>query len=486
MATMAHLAWPCALSILARIAMGLTDLAVLGHLDTESLAAAAAALIWLNVTSQFLFRGINSAINIMGSQAYGAKNYQLCGIWFQQGLIVSSIACIPVGASWLATGRLLRLLHVQERTADLAQTFANYSLMWLLPLNVYSSTSQYFQAQEIVLPALVVNITALVLNLGLNLVLVHGLRVASLGIDWAGLGFIGSPIATTISRVFILAAYLTYMVLWKRLHRKTWPEFGWSWTQALRRDRVRAFLVQQALPLSIAACLEEWQLQVIAVFAARLGPIELTTHTSTLEVFMLLTALMFGLTSATSVRIGRHLGARRPDAAKQVSRITGSVALCLAAATATGLALLRSEVGHIYSNDPRVWAAAESIMVIVAVSYVALSVFYTSMSVLDGQGRPGIVALSFFIGAWCVAIPCAYVLAFSKGLGLRGLWYGLCCGYTVVTLIAATAFLRSDWRRLSQRAYCKHGGDTAAPSGILSEDARPAASVNDETLLYVS
>jgi MATE family multidrug resistance protein len=167
---------PMALSILARIGMGVTDLAVLGHYSTDSLSAAAAALVWINVTSQFLYRGFHTAINIMGSQALGAGNPQLCGLWFQQGLLLSCVMCIPVGASWLLTGRLLKMIGgLDDGVCDMAQTFANYSLLWLLPLNCYSAMEKYFQALEIVRPALLVNMIGLLLNLGLNLLLIHGI-----------------------------------------------------------------------------------------------------------------------------------------------------------------------------------------------------------------------------------------------------------------------------------------------------------------------
>lgn len=90
---------------------------------------------------------------------------------------------------------------------------------------------------------------------------------------------------------------------------------------------------------------------------------------------------------------------------------------------------------------------------LVGIAYFALSVFYTAMSVLDGQGRPGIVAVAFFVGAWLVAIPSAYVFAFVLHAHLRGLWYGLCCGYGVVTLISSSAAYTSDWPALAQLAH---------------------------------
>jgi Na+-driven multidrug efflux pump len=108
-----------------------------------------------------------------------------------------------------------------------------------------------------------------------------------------------------------------------------------------------------------------------------------------LQLFFVITSAMFGLTSAGSVRVGTFLGARRPAAAKATAKVTMSLALCLAVTMATLMALFRHDLGKIFSDDPEVWKLTANLTVIVALCYVALSVFYTSMSVLDAQARPG-------------------------------------------------------------------------------------------------
>jgi peptidoglycan biosynthesis protein MviN/MurJ (putative lipid II flippase) len=81
--------------------------------------------------------------------------------------------------------------------------------------------NNYFQSLGIVRPALVITTTFVVINAGLNWILIFG------AFNWPGLGFAGSPLATSISRIGILTCYLLYMVLWKRHHERTWA--GWTW-----------------------------------------------------------------------------------------------------------------------------------------------------------------------------------------------------------------------------------------------------------------
>lgn len=94
--TLLGLAWPSAVMLLARIGMGLTDTCIVGHLSTEYLAAASYAQIWINVTTSFIYQGLGGGVNTLCSQAFGAGNYPLVGIWLQLAVIASLAASIPM------------------------------------------------------------------------------------------------------------------------------------------------------------------------------------------------------------------------------------------------------------------------------------------------------------------------------------------------------------------------------------------------------
>jgi Na+-driven multidrug efflux pump len=75
---------------------------------------------------------------------------------------------------------------------------------------------------------------------------------------------------------------------------------------------------------------------------------------------------------------------------------------------------------------------AARIAILVGCCYALLVFFYLSMATLAAQGRAGIVAIAFVVGAWFVSVPLAYVFAFVlNGLskGLFGLWAGMAAGY---------------------------------------------------------
>lgn len=276
-----RLGWPVAMALLFRVAMSVTDVAVLGHKDTDFLAASAAALIWINVTSAFLYRAYGSALNTLCSQAYGAGNFTLVGYWLQQGLLFSSLSSLVVALLWWFTEDVLRAIDIDPKIAALGGTFARWSILWLVPQIWMECLQRYFQAQHVIFPSLVLNAIFVLINAGLNLLLIFGLPSgwwpAFLGRalhsdGWAGLGFIGSPIATAISRWSMVLVFWAWTCAWKRYHAKTWAN-GWALNrrEALHPQRVRQYLLQQCLPSAIGVCLEEFNLQIVAIFATHLG-----------------------------------------------------------------------------------------------------------------------------------------------------------------------------------------------------------------------
>jgi multidrug resistance protein, MATE family len=260
------------------------------------------------------------------------------------GLFFSSLSCIPIAILWMYTSSVLRAMGIEENLCELAGTFSAASVSWLWPLTVFQSLTAYLQAQGNVVPALVVNLAFMVVNIGLNVLLVHG------GHGWNAMGFIGSPVATTISR-FGMAIVLVGLVIQQGWHKETWK--GWTW-DALEPRKVRAYL-EQALPLTVAECLEDFQLQLIAIFAGRLGAVPIATHSAVFSVFFLFASFQYGAMTATSIRVGHHIGAAMVRPAKDVSRLGFIVALATGLIVGLFLLSFRQYVGRVFSDDPNVW-----------------------------------------------------------------------------------------------------------------------------------
>jgi Na+-driven multidrug efflux pump len=73
-----------------------------------------------------------------------------------------------------------------------------------------------------------------------------------------------------------------------------------------------------------------------------------------------------------------------------ISSYVGSV---IAVVVGVTIVSTRHVIGHVFSHDPEVWALTSHIAILMGIAYVAVSAFYVSFSVLQGQSRNQVVAI---------------------------------------------------------------------------------------------
>ena len=121
-----------------------------------------------------------------------------------------------MGVVWWYTGSILALSGEEQAVVNYASTFARYSLIWLLPDSCFSAFSQWLNGQQKVKPTIWINVLFVFVNFGLNILLVFGWSAVGFG----GLGFVGSPIATSLSKIGRGIVLVLYCVYVERLHEE--------------------------------------------------------------------------------------------------------------------------------------------------------------------------------------------------------------------------------------------------------------------------
>lgn len=226
----------------------------------------------------------------------------------------------------------------------------------------------------------------------------------------------------------------------------------------LRWSTIYAMYLHQAIPLALGGVFEEWQIQVIGFFAGALGGVSLAANNGLMNVFVTLSALNYGIMSATTVRVGFFLGEGSPRKARAVTALAGWVSLCVGVLISCALVLLRDDLGKIFSSDPEVWRLTSSLCWLVGPTYICLCVFFVCVASLQGQGRPLALAASFAVGAWGVSVPASWYFAFGgPDWQLWGVWLGLVLGYSVITAMCLFFTCRSDWEAMAREALVRGG-----------------------------
>src|SRR6266852_3984136 len=199
------LAVPMALTQLGQIAMMTTDLALIGRLGDEAVAAAALAHTVFFVSFTFGM-GLMSAVAPLAAQAFGARNPRLVRRSLRVGLWAGLLISLPMIAFPLYGEQILVMLGQAPATAHLAQRYL-FGLAWgITPALWFLAIRGFMGAVNRPEPGLWITLAAIPANAVLVYLLIH----AELGLP--RLELFGAGLATTIVNfgMFLAGIWFAY------------------------------------------------------------------------------------------------------------------------------------------------------------------------------------------------------------------------------------------------------------------------------------
>ena len=132
------LAVPTVLTNLARSALGLTDISILGHFNssetrnassysaaTSYVAAAGYTITWFSIVGVIFVQGLGAAVNVLGAHAFGSGNARLLGYYLQIGITTSTLGAIIVALVSFCAGKVMYfLVGFDTHMLDLVTSFS--------------------------------------------------------------------------------------------------------------------------------------------------------------------------------------------------------------------------------------------------------------------------------------------------------------------------------------------------------------------------
>lgn len=426
------LAVPMMLTQLGQIAMMTTDLALIGRLGAESVAAAALAHT-VYFVSFTLGMGLVVAVAPLAAQAFGAGDHRRTRSAAQVGLWVALFISLPMMVSPLYGERVLLALGQAASPAALAQRYL-FGLAWgVAPALGFIALRGLMGAVNRPQPALWITLAAIPANAVLVYLLIHG----AFGLP--RLGLLGAGLATTIVNSCTFLAALCMVTLRRpfadyRLLSRLW-RIDWG----LMRQ-----LVVIGAPISLAMLMEYGLFLSAALLMGLIGTTALAAHQIALQVTAVLFMVPLGIGMAATVRVGQAFG--RSDAAG--IRRAGLVAALLGAALVSALTLAvvlgRFAIAGLFFGSNETSAAAieltATLLLVGATFFVADGIQTIMGGALRGINDTRMILLFAVIGYWAVGFPTAWLLAFTAQLGAVGVWIGLSLGTLVYAALLILRF----------------------------------------------
>ncbi len=202
------------------------------------------------------------------------------------------------------------------------------------------------------------------------------------------------------------------------------------------------------LPIGLHMMAEVGVFALAGVLASRLGPDELAAHQVALTLASMTFCAAVGVGNAGSVRVGWAVGARNTPAARRAGLVAvGSSALFMSAASVFFF-LVPELVASLMSDHAEVVATAVPLLRVAAVFQIADGIQGAGAGVLRGIADSRFTFVANLLGHYLVGLPIAIGCAFYLGLGVTGVWWGLCAGLIAVAAALLWRFLKLSSREL--------------------------------------
>ena len=420
---MLNLAVPVVVAEMSWVTMGTVDILMVRALGPSAIGAVGVGSMLFMALAVFGI-GVLLGLDTLIAQSFGAGQRDECHRWFVHGLVMSVILTIPLTfVAWVAIARL-DLWGFDLTVLNLTEPYLRIVTWSVWPLLLYTAFRRYLQAMGVVKPTMVILLTANLVNVLANWMLIHGnLGAPALGVDGAGW-------ATFISRSY-LALGLLSVVVW----RDARTDYGLrrvSWV--IERSRLMQ-LLWLGLPAAIQVTLEVGVFSAASALAGRLVPVALAAHQITLNMASFTFMIPLGLASAAAVRVGHAVGRRDTFGANQAGWTAVMLGvLCMACASLVFL-LIPSQLMGLFTVDLTVVDLGVTLLFVAAIFQIFDGLQGVLTGALRGLGDTRTPMFLNLAGHWAFGLPLGYTICFVLGYGVVGVWIGLAAGLIVVSLL---------------------------------------------------
>jgi multidrug resistance protein, MATE family len=425
-----QLAVPIALTQLGQIAMMTTDLAFIGRLGGDAVAAAALAhtVFFVSFT---VGMGLVSAVAPLAAQAFGARKPHRVRRALRVGLWAALLISLPMMALPFRGEQMLLALGQAPAAASLAQQYL-FGLAWgILPALWFLAIRGFMSAVNRPEPILWITLAAIPANALLVYLLLYG----ELGLP--RLGLFGAGLATSMVNFGMFLAGI-----WLAAQRRPFRKFHvlghlWRIDWSLMRQ-----LVVIGAPISIAFLLEYGLFGTAGLLMGLISTTALAAHQIALQIAAILFMVPFGIGMAATVRVGHAVGRGDAPAVQRAGLVATALGIVFMSVMTLVVMLGRFAIARIFLGEATD-ATAEltaTLLVVGSTFFVADGIQTIAAGALRGMSDTRVPLLFAIISYWLIGFTCAGALGFWTAWGAVGVWIGLSCGTAVYAALLLLRF----------------------------------------------
>ena len=430
---------------LAQIALTSVDLAMMGLIGIQAVAAGGLAILLYNQIRTMavgMTTGVGNlvaAARSRGTLRTGENSLDAIALeeireLLRGSLLTATLVAVVAAGVLILLSRALAYFDQDPAIVAMARPVMLALTLGLLPMLWLNVLRQFAVGMQRAGSLLRVTLLSIGLNALLNAIFIYG---------WLGvpmLGLTGIGLATSLVQAWSFIHYL-------RLIRRD-PQLQpflllGHWKP--RTDTMQ-LIARWGFPISLTYGSEAAITSVAALFIGTFGPVALAASNVVNQLAYIVYQINVGLSQSSSILISAAL-ARKAHA--EIAAIAWrALEICAAAMLLAGLIyvavpafVLRPFLGP--HADAAVLSAARTLLWVAIAHQFLKGSQNIGVGLLRGLGKTATGFKSALVGYWLIGIPAMAAFGFAMKGGSLGVWLGLCVGLGATSLILWRHFLKN-------------------------------------------
>jgi len=423
--------------------MKAVDLAMLGRLGTETLAAAGIATLATGILYTLVWP-VSLGVQALASRRYGRQITEKnapervaeTGWVLSNGAIAGWITATVALLLSTVVGPVLRLLLADEALPGLAMEYVRV-LRWSMPIMTLGMAHRGFMgAVNRTGIVMVATVLGNVLNVVLNYAFIFG------NFGAPALGIAGAAVGTLISEALMTLLFIVYGQMALGLRRYRLLRFA-----HVRRSTIIDILrimyppaVQNVAALSIFLTYQ--------TLIGRLGTGYLAVTSLLFAVFRINKTLVGGFAQGASILVGNHLGAGDRTGARTVILAQETIALGIATVIAIVLLSVPESILSIFSVEAELVPLGVRALFFFTAFFFIEVLGYSYEIIFSHNGWGKLVLASEFVTNVIFILGWTIVAVWVLDWGIYGAWSGFALYQVAHATILFGGFLSGRWQQV--------------------------------------
>ena len=439
--------------------MSLVDVAMVGHLGPEALAATGMGgmLAWGALS---IVLGIRTSVQTITSRRLGQKKPKECINALNNGFLLASIYSIPISFLGWTYGYLIIPLFITDSiTTPIAISYFSISSIGIF-FNALSFVFQgFYTGIEKTKIHLNVTITSNIINAYLNAGFIYGR--AKLGYlfdsqtnnffdlsnfwfwaDFEGMGVKGAAIGTLISSIWMMGHYFYYLNKQKIIIDN----------KGFLNLRLNSEMLKKQIRLSFPMGFQEMMIAIGYSFFYKImsliGILELATTQLLFTIMHASFMPAMGVGQACATLVGKYMGSKEIEKSEQSIKESLRIAEYIMGTMGVVFIFFPKFILLLFTSDPEIIKMGIWGLRLIGFLQFVDAVCFTLFLALTGAGNTLFPALVESLLIWCFMLPVSYYIGVVLMVGFKGPFIAFAIYLLFMAVILSLKMKKGDWKEI--------------------------------------